>query len=974
MAKFNDKISNLISSQLPNFVVDDHPKFLQFLKTYFTFMESAELQISNIQVTDGILLETETNQENLLLLDGGALGAERTQLHTGDKVLLENADYGKFTNGEIIIGQISKAQSSIISEDIKNGRLFIALQDKFINGEKIIGQTSNAAANISGYKPNPIQNIQELLNYRDPDKVISFFLNKFRDEFLKTIPENLTANLNKRNLIKNIKSLYRLKGTQKGHEIFFKALFNEEAETIYPRENILRVSDGKWNTKIIMRVIDDVGNTNDLIGRTITGLNSNATAIVENVFKYSYGGTRVSEFILNNDTIEGTFQITEIIQGTASDVDDVFIKATITGLPSDVNITNDGALNQINDDVTLTGGGRGALFSLDSIGSGSISEIIIDNTGYDFDIGDRLVFDNTGTDGSGAEAFVRIVNGGFHMELGSVEANNLFADTNIYPDGPILTYSDSTSFTKSDLEVGATILGLTSGATAVIRTVGINVNDFYAIYLDDYSGTFSQGENIQITKSDSTIFTIQLSETAGDEDAADTSSYWQDLRALSNDTNEEDRIILEDNTTIGDLYDGNILVQESNTGVKDVTDIFIISGGLGYKSLPSISISPTSSGKDGVFKCYGGDIGRVLKIKNLEPGIEHELSPSPPTLNFYKNLLVIDVTGNFTVGETVLGLSSSFSGIVVSFDNNTGVLKLSDHSGSPQIDELIQGQNSGQLALVKKTDQTSATVNVNSIIDTYGSYLNQDGHVSENTMKIQDSLYYQDFSYVLKVGRSINEWRDSFKKTIHSAGFYYTGLMSIQSRLNAQVRSPVAGEISGVLEEPLYSIINTLFETVFARRLGTDTDGTILNTNPLLGQSGKFDESTRELTLTSKSRVSSYLSRVRGNVANLAYVQNGFVYAGPRWGSLNKFANTVYGVTSTDSHITFEVLDNLKIFGTKTSLDGQSAVFTATSDYYGQKLKSNFAFPVQFTTLENTFDSTYVYFDNTEPTFDDTTP
>src|SRR6056300_504062 len=240
MAKFNDKISNLISSQLPNFVVDDHPKFLQFLKTYFTFMESAELQISNIQVTDGILLETETNQENLLLLDGGALGAERTQLHTGDKVLLENADYGKFTNGEIIIGQISKAQSSIISEDIKNGRLFIALQDKFIDGEKIIGQTSNAAANISGYKPNPIQNIQELLNYRDPDKVISFFLNKFRDEFLKTIPENLTANLNKRNLIKNIKSLYRLKGTQKGHEIFFKALFNEEAETIYTRENILR--------------------------------------------------------------------------------------------------------------------------------------------------------------------------------------------------------------------------------------------------------------------------------------------------------------------------------------------------------------------------------------------------------------------------------------------------------------------------------------------------------------------------------------------------------------------------------------------------------------------------------------------------------------------------------------------------------------------------------------------------------------
>jgi hypothetical protein len=977
MAKFNDKISNLISSQLPDFVVEDHPKFLQFLKTYYTFMESAELQISDVQVTDGILLETETNQENRLLLDGGALGSEKTQLHAGSKLLLENSEYGKFTKGEIIRGQTSKAESSIIVEDVLNGRLYIASQDKFIQGEQIIGLTSNAIANIINYKPNPVQNIQQLLNFRDPDKTISFFLDKFRDEFLKTIPEKLSLNLNKRNLIKNIKSFYRLKGTKKGHEIFFKVLFNEESDTIYPRENILRVSDGKWNIKKIMRVIDNVGNTNDLIGRTITGLNSNATAIIENVFKYTYGGIRVSEFILNVDSIEGDFEISETIQGTASDVDDVFIKANITGLPSEIDITDGGSLNSINDTVTLSGGGQGALFSLDSIGSGSIEEIIIENQGYDFDIGDRLVFDNTGTNGAGAEAFVRIVNGGFHMEIGSVEAETLYSDKNIYPDGPIVTYKDntfnsldSTVYTKSDLEVGSVMLGLTSGATATIRTLGSTENDFYAIYLDDSVGDFIQGEIIQITKTDSSVFTIQLSEILGDEDSAITTSYWQDLRTLGNDTNFENRIILEDATTSGDLYSGNILVQETNTGVKDITDVFIISGGLGYKSLPSISISPISSGKDGIFKCYGQDIGKVLKIKNLEPGIKHELSPSPPSFNFFKNILITSPTGNFNVGETVVGLSSSFTGIVVSYDTQTGILKIKDFSGEPQINEFIQGQTLGSLASVHVSGQTSASVNVNSIIDTDGSYLNQDGHVSENTMKIQDSLYYQDFSYVLKVGRSINEWRDSFKKTIHAAGFYYTGLMAIQSRLNLQVKSPVVGEISGVLDVPIYSIINTLFETVFARRLGTITDGTSLNSSPLLGQKGKFDENARELTLTSKSGISSYLSRVRGNVANLAYVKQGFVYAGPSWGSLNRFANTVYGISSVNSHITFEVLGNLKIFGTKTSLDGQEAIFKATSDYYGQKLKSNFAFPTKISTNVNTFDSEIIYFDDTTRTFD----
>ena len=37
MFKFTDKISNLIDSQAPEFVVSDHPKFLEFVKSYFTF-------------------------------------------------------------------------------------------------------------------------------------------------------------------------------------------------------------------------------------------------------------------------------------------------------------------------------------------------------------------------------------------------------------------------------------------------------------------------------------------------------------------------------------------------------------------------------------------------------------------------------------------------------------------------------------------------------------------------------------------------------------------------------------------------------------------------------------------------------------------------------------------------------------------------------------------------------------------------
>ena len=125
--------------------------------------------------------------------------------------------------------------------------------------------------------------VQNLTNFRDPDKVISNFLTKFRDEFLKTIPENLAIGLDKRNLIKNIKSMYRLKGTQAGHELFFRILFNQISETFYPRSQMLRVSDGQWDSQKVLRSIVVIGDTTNLVGRTITGSTTGATAVVEGI-------------------------------------------------------------------------------------------------------------------------------------------------------------------------------------------------------------------------------------------------------------------------------------------------------------------------------------------------------------------------------------------------------------------------------------------------------------------------------------------------------------------------------------------------------------------------------------------------------------------------------------------------------------------------------------------------------------------
>ena len=251
-------------------------------------------------------------------------------------------------------------------------------------------------------------------------------------------------------------------------------------------------------------------------------------------------------------------------------------------------------------------------------------------------------------------------------------------------------------------------------------------------------------------------------------------------------------------------------------------------------------------------------------------------------------------------------------------------------------------------------------------------FLNEDGHLSETTMKIQDSLYYQDFSYVIKVGRSITDWRDSFKKTMHTAGFYFTGQVDMATQVDNRIRS-FTGVNSGLVFDPGADlVINTLFSTIFGRRLGTVDDGTTLRSNVPLGVDPDFDDSTsehftantRDLTL---KRV--YNLKFRSGFKNITIRgidnQYGYAYCGPTFNTLNRFALSHFTgsggravVTSTggasDSTVTTSIspmrLDNyanLRLTGTyNTSLDGEVVQFR---DITTDRLKTNLALPTEIT-------------------------
>ena len=167
---------------------------------------------------------------------------------------------------------------------------------------------------------NPIQNIQQLLDYADVDNTIYDFLDQMRTSLMTAIPNSLASSVSKRDLIKNIKDLYSAKGTKEGHELFFRILLGEEAEIFYPNIHMLRTSDGDWRTETTLRCTAFQGVTGDeVVNQVITGASSGATATVNDVITFQEGTQSITEFELAN--IVGTFTDGETITGNSTSRD-----------------------------------------------------------------------------------------------------------------------------------------------------------------------------------------------------------------------------------------------------------------------------------------------------------------------------------------------------------------------------------------------------------------------------------------------------------------------------------------------------------------------------------------------------------------------------------------------------------------------------------------------------------------------------
>lgn len=691
--KIYDKIENMF----PRYISEEYTTFVTFVKEYYKF------------------------------LDSGIISYE---------IKPESGDV-PYEIGDIVYGLSSGATATINS--VSNSKLFVSSQSGFIDFEEfeISGFPTKPTSKLLSYVPGTAQVTDKLLEYKDIDQTPNNNIIKFFREFMAIIPYNLTEGIDKRKLLKEISSLYRVKGTEASIKILFKILSNSEASVYYPSIDILKVSDGKWNSETGLRckrtrILDtfSASNIGNIIGRKAEHFNS--SGVVERVVKISDG---IYDIILVKSSISGEFD------NAAADpryplLDQFIIVTGIDGrqyqfellnVISNENVKLDFSntdwcnstnnLHAITDEVTISVPNQ-SVFNFPDYVSGSFPNPYV------------------------ASAYRR-------SDTSPIEYQVLLESGS----GGLL-FEDDDPVTQEDYEV-ATIWP-SNAVTWDYTTKTFNTNDMgNGWYSDiDNTGTGNHLYRCQV------LIPSGLTQSSGTYAVTAGDAQWGEPHLIGSNAKAK----------LTTLTSGRI------TGINQIG-----SGGTGYVVGDIVTITSVeadtevSAAKARVSSIGSG--GVVTGLTLLYGGQGFQKNPNIVSGGSGTGLLLDTANGDLDTHE--IGCASEIT------ITNPG----QDYSQGTVIS--IYNPFFGDTNFISNNFVTGVYggVKVTKLFESEPRYLNTDGFVSEERKRIRDGYYYQEYSYVIKTASPKSIWSNILKSSLHPAGLLFFSEFLIPALVDVSVAS-----------------------------------------------------------------------------------------------------------------------------------------------------------------------------------------
>ena len=299
------RISTLIESQLPEFIINDYENFSKVVEKYY---EQLELRGNPLDVINNITKYRDIDfYEKNLLKESTKLSA---QVDAADSTIqVEDATSFPEKDGYIAIGD------EILFYKSRTDTSFLEVS-RGVSGNQRLGDLYTSSQFVTTLAQNHdignnVQNISNLFLYA--------FVKNFESDYLASFPEKyLKDSVDKRTLIKNITDFYQAKGTDRSIQFIFNTLIsNEKPKVLKPKNNTLKASNSDWITTYSLKVLVLEGNAEDLIGETITQnldpLNNKigyASAVVDNIFGAGLvDGRPLYEISIDTSTLNNEFNI-----------------------------------------------------------------------------------------------------------------------------------------------------------------------------------------------------------------------------------------------------------------------------------------------------------------------------------------------------------------------------------------------------------------------------------------------------------------------------------------------------------------------------------------------------------------------------------------------------------------------------------------------------------------------------------------
>jgi len=641
---------------------------------------------------------------------------------------------------------------------------------------------------------SPIGEARNIFDYRDIDNTLDDFLSHFQQKYLYGIPFKTIAN--PRFLLKHILDVYRSKGSIQCYKLLFRLIYDQDIDVYLPGEDILKASDGTWIQPQYLEVTN-VPLAQSLVGKNILGVSSGTTAVVESYIVEPIASNEIVTLYISNILPRGgTFNEGEKIVEVGQQSNTAYIQnaPSIRGSLNELTILNGGQAFNVGDilkiahrDIVTNGitsyGVDGLLRVTNTSSAQGSLNFDIQNGGFGFN-SNALVFiyngtgDITGSGGSfnlGGFSYVQnvIYNTDIISDYVNTSINALAygfpGDTDANSADPI---SDFFSYANQNFGTLASLTNISTGN-------GYTQQPY--IFIRNIESTNQHFTNVAYSTSSNTI--------------TGTSTYFTDLFQAN------DVIYMQANSS------GSSLEYQIIKSVNSDTSITLygppkftgnIASGAFVKTAPTIMPSnfavyePLMSRTDGTIDGLNATVlaspssgsGVVSKAVAINSGKGYQDGEIVKAY-LYGGLTtpgIINGGTNYSNNDVLIfqggGTNAPASGYVTT--NTTGGITsvILNYSGSGYIDvpavRVNSKTGSGAVLYTTITDlntysAVSGKVQKAGVGKKQGYWSTSRGFLNSDKY-IQDSYFYQDFSYQIKVAQTLDSYKDILYNTFHTSG------------------------------------------------------------------------------------------------------------------------------------------------------------------------------------------------------------